>query len=106
MLIGEVMNGIRYKVENVLISECSNGGLDTTLAAMIAELVHKDIQMMANEYMTNKIAGLSEELEITKKELAHGTDDKTSDREGTGSPTSQSVDDPDSGTTDSEQAEA
>lgn len=73
MLIGEVMNGIRYKVENVLISECSNGGLDTTLAAMIAELVHKDIQMMANEYTTNKIWKLSEDLEKSKKEPDNGT---------------------------------
>lgn len=72
MLISEVMNEIRYKAENILVNECSNGGLDTTLAAMVAELIHKDIQMMANEYTINKIAGLSEELNKVKKEAKDG----------------------------------
>lgn len=73
MLIGEIVNKIRYKVENILVKECSNSGLDTALAAMVAELIHKDIQMMANEYMTNKIWKLSEDLEKSKKEPDNGT---------------------------------
>lgn len=107
MLLSEAMNKIRYKAENLIVNEVSENGLDIMLAAMISELVHKDIQMMANEYMTNKIAGLSEELETTKKELANGKQtDVTSDSKGAGSLTGQSPDSQDSGATNSGQPEA
>lgn len=109
MLLSEAMNKIRYKAENLIVNDVSENGLDIMLAAMISELVHKDIQMMANEYMTNKIAGLSEELETTKKELANGKQtqtDVTSDSKGAGSLTGQSPDSQDSGATNSGQPEA